>query len=91
MNRPETHEILRDWRRLATGYDPPRMLVGEVYVLDAAAWARYYGSGSDELNLAFNFAFVHARSRRRADARDRRSDRGRAAGRELALLDRFEP
>ncbi len=60
MNRPETHEILRDWRRLADGYDPPRVLVGEAYVLDTAAWATYYGSGSDELNLAFNFALVHA-------------------------------
>ena len=36
------------------------MLVGEVYVLDTPAWAVYYGSGSDELNLAFNFALVHA-------------------------------
>jgi alpha-glucosidase len=60
MNRPETHEILRDWRALADSYDPPRVLVGEAYVLDLTAWARYYGSGSDELNLAFNFPLVHA-------------------------------
>jgi alpha-glucosidase len=60
MNRPETHEIYRDWRRLADAYEPPRVLLGEVYVLDVPAWSRYYGSGSDELNLAFNFAFVHA-------------------------------
>ena len=60
MNRPETHEILRDWRTLSDSYGPARILVGEVYVLDVAAWARFYGSGSDELNLAFNFAFVHA-------------------------------
>jgi alpha-glucosidase len=59
LNRPETHGILRAWRRLADGYDPPRVLVGEVYVLDPSAWARYYGSGSDELHLAFNFALVH--------------------------------
>jgi len=60
MNRPETHEILRTWRRIADAYEPPRVLVGEVYVLDVSAWARYYGSGSDELNLAFNFALVYA-------------------------------
>jgi alpha-glucosidase len=60
MNRPETHEIFREWRRLADGYQSPRVLLGEVYVLDLPAWARYYGSGSDELNLAFNFALVHA-------------------------------
>jgi len=60
MNRPETHEIYRDWRRLADAYEPQRVLLGEVYVLDIPAWAGYYGSGSDELNLAFNFALVHA-------------------------------
>jgi alpha-glucosidase len=60
MNRPETHEILRDWRRLAESYEPPRVLVGEAYVLDIAAWARYYGAGCDELALAFNFALVHS-------------------------------
>src|SRR5581483_7739991 len=41
-------------------YAPPRLLLGEAYVLDPAAWATYFGSGSDELNLAFNFALVHA-------------------------------
>jgi alpha-glucosidase len=60
MNRPETHEVYRVWRRLADAYTPPRVLLGEVYVLDVPAWAAYYGSGSDELNLAFNFALVHA-------------------------------
>jgi alpha-glucosidase len=59
MNRPETHEILIDWRQLADSYEPPRVLIGEAYVLDIAAWARFYGSGSDELHLAFNFAFLH--------------------------------
>ncbi len=59
MNRPETHEILRDWRRLASGYEPPRALLGEVFVLDVDAWAAYYGTGSDELDAAFNFALVH--------------------------------
>jgi alpha-glucosidase len=60
MNRPETHEILRSWRRLADSFEPRRILVGEAYVLDIGAWARFYGTGSDELNLAFNFALVHA-------------------------------
>src|SRR5204863_24008 len=60
MSRPEAHEILRDWRRLAETYEPSRVLVGEAYVLDIPAWARFYGSGADELNLAFNFALAHA-------------------------------
>ncbi len=60
MNRPETHEILRDWRSLSGGYDPPRMLLGEAYSLDVDDWVRYYGEDNDELDLAFAFTLVHA-------------------------------
>jgi len=60
MNRPETHEILRSWRALCDAYEPSRVLVGEAFVTDVPDWARFYGSGDDELNLAFNFALVHA-------------------------------
>jgi alpha-glucosidase len=61
MNRPETHGVIRDWRRLGHSFAPARVLLGEVYVLDVPRWAWYYGSGSDELDLAFNFALVHSR------------------------------
>lgn len=57
MNRPEVHEILRRWRTVARGADPPRILVGETYVLDLGVLASYYGTG-DELDLAFNFPMV---------------------------------
>jgi alpha-glucosidase len=60
MNRPEAHDVLKRWRRVADTYKPPRILVGEAYVLELEAWARFYGDSSDELNLAFNFALVHA-------------------------------
>jgi alpha-glucosidase len=60
MNRPETHDVLRRWRSLCEAYDPPRVLVGEVYVEDVDRLAKYYGNGHDELHLGFNFAFVHA-------------------------------
>jgi len=56
----EEYDDPAEWRRIADAYQSPRVLVGEVYVLDVPAWARYYGSGSDELNLAFNFALVYA-------------------------------
>ncbi len=59
MNRPEVHEVLRSWRRLAEGYEPPRILLGEAYVLDPQQLAAYYGDG-DELNLAFGFLLLHA-------------------------------
>jgi alpha-glucosidase len=60
MNRPEVHDVLRRWRSLADAEDPRRILVGETYVLDLDQLMPYYGEGEDELNLAFNFLFVHA-------------------------------
>jgi alpha-glucosidase len=60
MNRPEVHDVLRRWRTLAEGYDPPRILVGETYVLSLDELIPFYGRGDDELHLAFNFLFVHA-------------------------------
>src|SRR3954452_11274165 len=60
MNRPEVHDVLRRWRALAEATDPKRILVGETYVLDLDQLVPFYGNGEDELNLAFNFLFVHA-------------------------------
>jgi alpha-glucosidase len=60
MHRPETHEILRDWRSLADRYEPPRLLLGEAYTLDVREWVRYFGEDSDELDLAFAFTLTHA-------------------------------
>jgi alpha-glucosidase len=57
MNRPEVHDVFRRWRAIASGFDPPRALIGETYVLDLERWATFYGRG-DELDLAFNFPFV---------------------------------
>ncbi|HYM56469.1 MAG TPA: alpha-amylase family glycosyl hydrolase [Solirubrobacteraceae bacterium] len=60
MNRPEVHDVLRRWRTLAEAQEPKRILVGETYVLDLDHLIPFYGKGEDELNLAFNFLFVHA-------------------------------
>jgi alpha-glucosidase len=58
MNRPEVHDVLRRWRRLANASG--RILVGETYVLELERLLPFYGSGEDELHLAFNFVFIHA-------------------------------
>jgi alpha-glucosidase len=58
-NRPEVHEVLRRWRRVADTYEEPRLLIGETPVpLDRLA--EFYGNGHDELDLAFNFNFISA-------------------------------
>jgi alpha-glucosidase len=59
MNRPETHQIYRAWRKVADGYQPTRALLGETWVLDVERMARFYGD-DDELHLAFNFVFLFA-------------------------------
>ena len=56
-NRPEVHDVLRRWRRIADAH-PVSILVGETPVEGADALAAYYGNGSDELHLAFNFPFI---------------------------------
>jgi alpha-glucosidase len=58
MNRPEVHEVFRRWRSIAQEYEPGRILIGETWARDIGDLMRYYGSGTDELNLAFNFAPV---------------------------------
>ena len=57
-NRPEVHEIFRRWRAIAQAYRPGRILIGETWARDIEDLMRYYGSGTDELDLAFNFAPV---------------------------------
>ncbi|CAA9257899.1 MAG: GH13_23 / GH13_30 / GH13_31 / GH13_17 / GH13_ 40 / GH13_29 / GH13 / GH13_16 / GH13_36 / GH13_35 / G H13_20 / GH13_4 / GH13_2 / GH13_34 / GH13_1 / GH13 _21 / GH13_19 [uncultured Acidimicrobiales bacterium] len=68
-DHPRTHELLRDLRSLFDSYPGDRMVVGEVYLLDTAKVAEYYGSG-DELHLSFNFPPLYTRWR--ADAWRRR-------------------
>ena len=59
FNRPETHGVYRDWRRIAESYQSPRLLLGETWVGDLDRLASYYGH-DDELQLAFNFPFIFA-------------------------------
>ena len=57
-NREEVHEVFRRWRRLVDKYEPPRILLGETWVMELERLARFYGDGNDELHLAFNFPFT---------------------------------
>ena len=58
-NRPEVHDVLRRWRRIANEYDPPRLLLGETNVDYVEDLPPFYGTG-DELQLGFNFQFIDA-------------------------------
>jgi alpha-glucosidase len=58
MNRPEVHDVMRRWRKVADPHEA--ILVGETYVHDLETLVAFYGRGTDELHLAFNFVFLLA-------------------------------
>jgi len=61
MNRPEVHDVLKRWRTVVDRYgDPDRVLIGETWVPTVERLVEFYGSGEDELHLAFNFVFLEA-------------------------------
>src|SRR6185437_5392856 len=51
IDQPEVHDVYRDWRRLADGYEGDRVLVGEVVFTDQTRVTPYLRP--DELHLAF--------------------------------------
>lgn len=60
-NRPEVHDVLRGWRCIAGRYQPERVLLGETNVEQLETLVSYYGNGTDELSLSFNFPFIESR------------------------------
>ena len=56
-DRPEVHEIYREWRKLFNEYSPARFAVGEAWVVPEHQWM--YAS-ADELGQVFNFEFAKA-------------------------------
>jgi len=56
IDRDELHDIYRRWRALTDSYPGERVLVGEIWLSDAARLAKYVRS--DELHTAFNFDYL---------------------------------
>jgi alpha-glucosidase len=56
----ETYAVLRRWRDLVNTYQEERILLGETWVMDLERLARFYGTGKDQLHLAFNFPYAFA-------------------------------
>jgi alpha-glucosidase len=54
-DRDDVHEIYRSWRTLADEYSG-RVLIGEIWIPDAARLARYVSPG--ELHTVFNFPYL---------------------------------
>ncbi|API58949.1 alpha-amylase [Tardibacter chloracetimidivorans] len=60
-DQPETHEIIREMRRIADSYDggDERVLIGEIF-LPLPRLMAYYGNESDGVHLPFNFQLVES-------------------------------
>ncbi len=54
-DRDDVHDIYRSWRAVAGQY-PGRVLIGEIWLADAARLARYLSP--DELHTVFNFPYL---------------------------------
>jgi alpha-glucosidase len=59
LQQPELHDLYRRWRELADEYQGDRMYVAEIVIEDQVELADYVRP--DELQLAFNFLFLHER------------------------------
>jgi alpha-glucosidase len=55
VDRDDVHEVYRAWRAIADEYGS-RVLIGEVWLADAARLARY--TRPDELHTVFNFPYL---------------------------------
>ena len=55
-DHPDLHAMYRRMRALVNEYDE-RVLIGEVFLMDPARVAKYYGRG-DELHQGFNFSLL---------------------------------
>jgi alpha-glucosidase len=55
-DRDGIHDIYRGWRRISDTYPHDRALIGELWLPDQEAFARYLRP--DELHTAFNFEFL---------------------------------
>jgi alpha-glucosidase len=64
MNRPEVHEVIREFRRLLDSYDE-RVAIGETH-LPLDELIKFYGQRGDELHLPFNFTLIYLPWRARA-------------------------
>ena len=55
---PDGHGVYRQMRTILDEYDDDRFAVGEIHFDDLTRWAAYYGDGTDQLHMPFNFTLL---------------------------------
>ena len=56
---PDIHVLYKELRAVLDEY-PDRVAIGEIHIFDWPKWAAYYGGGTDELHMVFNFGLLGA-------------------------------
>ena len=58
VDQPETHAIVRQFRKICDSYDGERVIIGETPLFDMQKLASYYGKNLDEVHIPFNFKLL---------------------------------
>ncbi len=58
VDQPETHAVVRKFRKLFDSYDGERVIIGETPLFDMGQLASYYGENLDEVHIPFNFKLL---------------------------------
>lgn len=58
LDRPEVHDLIREFRHLVNSYPGDRVLIGEVWFRPITRWIQYYGEKLQGFHLPFNFGLL---------------------------------
>jgi len=58
VDQPETHQIVRQFRKLFDSYDGDRVIIGETPLFDMQQLVSCYGANLDEVHIPFNFKLL---------------------------------
>ncbi len=58
VDQPETHAIVRRFRKIFESYEGDRVIIGETPLFDMAKLASCYGQNLDEVHIPFNFKLL---------------------------------
>lgn len=57
-DQPETHRIIKEFRKIFESYGGDRVIIGETPLFDMKQLAGYYGENLDEVHIPFNFKLL---------------------------------
>lgn len=59
-DRPDSHEILKEMRKIVDSYKVPKVMILEAWTDKLSKMKEYYGNGKDEAHMCLDFDFAKA-------------------------------